>query len=162
MPPRRSGRPRQQLHRRSHPLRSPLQIPRFSPVEVKGEGEGREGDPWCCCESCFQWTQHPPQPKRHQLEPPSPSPPPLGGGSPDWTQQQVATFWKNVWISFESLWSLWSRISLFFLSFFSLSSGSPSESTPCFLNKNKIEPLLKDSAPRQPFCSCRYLDLNWK
>lgn len=35
-----------------------------------GSDGAREGDPWC--ESCFHETQHPPQPKRHRLQPSPP------------------------------------------------------------------------------------------
>lgn len=46
MPPRRSSGGSN--YRRSHPLRSPLEIPRFSPAATEAvEVERREGDPWC-------------------------------------------------------------------------------------------------------------------
>lgn len=67
VPPRRSSGGSN--YRRSHPLRSPLEIPRFSPAATEAvEAEEREGDPRCrrLLAVFGEEQQRPPQPKHRR------------------------------------------------------------------------------------------------
>lgn len=88
----------------SAPLATP--DPTFLTGGSPGAGgkDWREGDPWCCCESCFQRTRHPPQPKHQQLEPVPPY------GVPHWTQRHARRSLREMRLA--SQWSCGLSLSL--------------------------------------------------